>query len=182
MNAIKTIYFLTCIFFFTSCVDNLDFSQIEDYTASPVFKSSLVYFTMTSSNFIDPITGNEITDLPADVSDFKIFNNDFFKNNVTKIEFNLEIKNQLNRSFIANIDLLDENNAVTYSFSPLIINANNLDFTHLETIEINTNQNILNTTKVIVKVDILASSNPLNPTDTNEFEFKSSTTLYLKID
>lgn len=182
MNSIKAIYFFACISLFTSCAETLDFSQIEDYTTTPVFKSSLFYFTMTSNNFIDPTTGNEITDLLADRSDFRIFENSFLKDNTTKIEFDLEVKNELDRSFIVNIDFLDDNDTVVYSFSPLTIDANDLDFRYLETIEIDTNQNILNATKTIVKVDILSSSNALNPTDTRELEFKSSGTLYLKVD
>ena len=182
MNSIKAIYFFACISFFTSCVDKLDFSQIDDYTTTPVFNGSLFYFTMISSNFIDPATGNEITDLLADVSDFRIFEDSFFRRNARKLEFNLEIKNELDRSFVVHIDFLDDSDTVVYSFSPLSIAANNLDFKHLETIEIDTNQNVLNTTQTRVKVDMLPSSNTLNPTDTSELEFKSSGTLYLKID
>jgi len=145
MKFTKVIYLYAYILFFTSCVDKLDFSQVDDYTASPVYTSSLAYFTLTSSSFID-------------------------------------IKNELDRDFIININLLDDDNTVVYNFSPLTISANQLDFTHQETINVVTNPTIVNFTKVSVKVDITPSSTPLNSSDINEFEFKSFGTLYLKID
>jgi hypothetical protein len=179
MNFFKKISFVLCVLFVISCSQKLDFSQIEEYIASPIYTSSLAYFKVTSSNFIDADTGNEI-DLPADVSDFRVFENEYIKQNLVKAIFNVEIKNELNRDVVLEFALLDDDNNLVYQFEQLNITANTLDFMYEETLEIGTNENILNTTRVSVKMYLSSSAIPLEPNDTSEFEFKSAVTLFIE--
>jgi len=179
MNFSKIISFLLCVVLLTSCSQKLDFSQIEDYIASPVYTSSLTYFTLTPSKFLDPITGDEI-DIPADVSDFRVFENEYIRKNLVKAIFNLEIKNELDRDISVQFNFLDGANNPVYQFEQLNISAHNLNFLFEETIEISTNPNILNTTRFSVKINLSPSTIPLDLNDPREFEFKSTVTLFIE--
>ena len=179
MNSIKVICFFLCSLCIISCSKNLDFSQIDDYVASPIYTFSLTYFKVTPSNFIDAVTGNEI-DLPADVSDFKVFENEFIRKNLVKAVFNVEIKNELDRDVILQFNFLDDANNPVYQFDQINISANTLNFTYEETLEVSTNENILNATRVSVKINLSPSVTPLEPSDTSEFEFKSSVILFIE--
>lgn len=179
MHVFKRISILLCILFVISCSQKLDFSQIEDYIASPIYTSSLAYFKVTTSKFIDADTGNEI-DLPADVSDFRVFENEYIKKNLVKAIFNVEIKNELDRDITLEFTLLDDDNNLVYQFEQLNITANTLNFTYEETVAVSTNENILNTTRVSVKMNLSSSPTPLDPNDTSEFEFKSAITLFIE--
>ena len=59
MKSTKIFLLLFITAFLNSCVGNLDFDQVNDFSATPVFNSSLVYFTLDQQEFIDPMTGLE---------------------------------------------------------------------------------------------------------------------------
>jgi hypothetical protein len=179
MNFSKRISFVLCVLFVISCSQKLDFSQIEDYIASPIYTSSLTYFKVTPGNFIDAATGNEI-ELPADISDFRVFENEFIRKYLVKAVFNVEIKNELDRDITLQFNILDDTNNPVYQFEQLNITANTLDFIYEETLEISTNENILNATRISIKINLSPSITSLDINDTSEFEFKSAVTLFIE--
>ena len=179
MNFVKLICLFLCLLCIVSCSKNSDFSQIEDYIASPIYTSSLTYFIVTPSSFIDAASGNEI-DLPADVSDFRVFENEFIRKNLVKAVFNVEIKNELDREVFLQFNFLDDANNPVYQFEQINITANTLNFTYQETVAVSSNENILNATRVSVKINLSPSATPLEPSDTSEFEFKSSVILFIE--
>lgn len=179
MNFPKVICFFLCSLFLTSCSQNLDFTQIDDFTSLPVYKTSLAYFKITPSKFLDPTTGNEI-DLPADVSDFRIFEKEYVKKYLVKAVFNVEVKNELDRDVTIQAIFLDDSNNIIYQFNQINITANDLDFKYEETVDVSTNQNIVNATRISVKINLTPSTTPLSPTDTSELEFKSTATIFIE--
>ena len=60
MKHFKTVMLLFFLLL-ASCSGNLDFNQAEDFKHQPVVKTSLIYFTLFSNNFMDPVTSAEIT-------------------------------------------------------------------------------------------------------------------------
>lgn len=177
----KKIFTFFSILFFISCADNLDFDQINDYNATPVITSSLAYFTILPSQFFDA-TGTPSNSEIIDESEIRVFDNDFVKDKVVKIDFNVEIKNEFDRSFSIQIDFLNDNRVITHRLNELNINANDLAFKDMQTVEISSNLNIKNTTRIRITIKIENSATPINPADTSEFEFKSSATIYLDTD
>ena len=174
----KKLLFLFLLFSTTiSCVDDLDFSQIEDYNTVQEFTSSITYFKILPFQFFNQ-TGVHETER-TDVTDFKILENGYFRDNLIRLDFNIEIKNEYDNDFTIQVDFLDNNNFLTHKFQEIKVNANNLDYKFSETIKTSDNRNITNTVKVRVTVKIDNSSTPLNPSDTSEFEFKSSAKIYL---
>ena len=163
-----------------SCVESLDFTQIEEFSATPVIKSSLVFFSLTSNDFIDSITGTESVTIPPDVSEFDGLDNEFMRNNLSKIVFDIEVKNEITRNFSLLVAFLDENDTVVFTLRPINVPASDLTFTFQETIDVGIHQNILNTNKVRVSGYISSSTTPLVANDPSELEFKSSITLFIQ--
>ena len=169
---------LFCFFVITSCVNNLDFSQIEEYSISPKYTVSLAYFTILPFQFFDP-SGAQVTER-SDITDFRGFENSYAKDNLLKLDFYVEIKNEFDRDLTIQISFLDDNMNVTHRFDDLKVNANNLNYKFDETIEVSTNPNIKSTTKVRIAL-IDNSARPLNASSKTEFEFKSSVKIYMNV-
>jgi hypothetical protein len=160
-----------------SCSEKLDFSQLEDYRITPEYTVSLTYFKITPIQFFNA-TGVQESER-TDITDFRIFENSFSRNNLVKIDFHVKVKNQINKDFTMQVEFLDENRNLTYKFQDIDVSANNLNFDFTETIDVTSNANVKNTSKVKILVKINNTNPPLNPLDTSEFEFKSSAKIYI---
>jgi hypothetical protein len=179
MSPKKLMSILFCFLAMISCVDNLDFSQIEDYNITPEYTVSLTYFTVSSAQFFNQAGVQE--SIKSDITGFRIFDNSFTKENLVKLDFNVEIKNEFDREFTLQIDFFDDNNNLTHRFNEIKVNASNLNYKFQETVEVRANPNIKNTT--IVRVVIIDNSaEPLDASATTEFEFKSSAKIYIDTD
>jgi len=182
MNSIfkKLILGLLLISFF-SCSEELNFEQADDLEISPIYTSSLVYFTVLPNNFFDDtgvLTNNSITDSTV----FRAFENSFFRNNIFLLDLNVECKNEFSRAISIDLEFLDANNNQTYPTIELDIAAGDLDFEHLETILIANNPAFVNTLQVRITTEIEATGAPINSSDTTEFELKSAVTAYINSD
>ncbi|MDC1323484.1 hypothetical protein N8270_02150 [Polaribacter sp.] len=179
MKHLKTVIFFLFIVL-AACSEKLDFNQAEDFNHSPVFKTSLVYFTLFPNDFMDPVTGTEIVNGISDISDFRILENSYLRYNLQKIIIDIEVKNEITRDFTAVIEFLDYNGTIIYTLSTLNIPAQNLAFTYQEIIDVGLNPIILNTRKTRTSVFISGSSTPLIENDPREFELKSSGTYFIE--
>ncbi|PQJ79216.1 hypothetical protein BTO18_08545 [Polaribacter porphyrae] len=161
-----------------SCSDKLDFNQINNYIHKPVLTSALTYFKVVPFQFFD---SNGVQQFEIrDVTRFEGFENTYIRENVVKINFNAEIKNEFNRDVTIQAEFLSENDGLLYSFTPIQVQENDLNFTYLEEIDVTTNQSVLNTAKVRIIASIENTGTPMNPNDTSEFEFKSSITFFIE--
>ena len=169
---------LFCFFVTTSCVNDIDLSQIEEYSISPEYTVSLTYFTISPPEFFNG-AGAQLPEI-SDITDFRGFENSYARDRLQKLDFNVEIKNEFDRDLTIQILFLDDNMNVTHRFDDLKVNANNLNYKFDETIEVSTNPNIKTTTKI--KVVILDNSaGPLDVSAKTEFEFKSSVKIYMNV-
>lgn len=173
---------LIFVWLMTSCINDVDFNQIDDFSATPVFKTTLVYFTVTQIDFFDTVNSVELVTPLNDTSDFTILKNDFVKNNLLKTELEFKIINKFNRRFKVNISFLDANNNVTHSFSEFNISAKDESFTQKEEIIISTNPSFLSSTKVKVSIKLSPSTDGsvIDPNNPQTLEFNSGGTFYLK--
>lgn len=175
----KKIYTLLCFLVLTSCYESLDFQQLEDYVSKPVFTSSLIYLKVLPAHFFDSSGENQQNKI-SDITVFKGFENEFLRDNTVKVDFNVEVKNEFDREVTFEVDLLNLNNAVVYSFTPIVVQSKDLEYTFFEEIIIAQNKNVLNTSKVRISVEIENEGAPLNPQDISAFELKSSMSLYVE--
>ncbi|SDR73162.1 hypothetical protein SAMN05216503_0655 [Polaribacter sp. KT25b] len=169
---------LFCIFLLTSCYESLDFNQLDDQVSKPVFTSAITYFTFVPAQFFDS-NGNQKLFI-SDITNFYGFQNSYIKENLVKIDFNAEIKNEFDREVTLQVEFLNRNNAVVYSFTPIIVKKENLNYIYYKEIEIVSNPTILETEKVRITARLENTGSSLNANDTREFEFKSSVTIYIE--
>ncbi|APZ45078.1 hypothetical protein BW723_01660 [Polaribacter reichenbachii] len=181
MKIPKLIYFLLSFFIFTSCAESLDFDQLEDYLAKPVFTASLTYFNVQPFQFFDENGVQQNS--REDITDFIVFENSFFRENVVKIVFNAEFKNEFDRAVRIEVDFLNENNIAIYSFAPIIVEGGDtIPPPYEEEIIIASSLNVLSATKVRFRAFLEDTGTQMNPLDTSEFEFRSSVTLFVETD
>ncbi|WP_347174139.1 hypothetical protein [Polaribacter uvawellassae] len=182
-NIRKTPIFLIFIFLFSSCIKHVDFDQIEDLTAEPVFKTSLAYFTLNQVTFFDRINSLEIIAPISRTSKFLSLNSSFVRENLEKLSIEFEIKNEFNRNFTVDFQFLDDNDIVTHSLRRFYIGANNLKYLHNETIIVSGNQKFLSSTKIRVLIQLSPSNNGggINPNIDKKLVFKTAGTFSLKI-
>ena len=183
-NIKKASIFLLFICLFSSCIQKLDFEQIEDLDIEPVFTSSMVHFTLNQIAFFDRINSLEIVAPIKKDSKFLSLNSTFVRENLIKMQVDFEINNQFDRDFSVVFQFLDDNDAITHSFQTFNIGANNLKFLHREEIIVKNNQLFLSSTKIRVLVQLTPSTNGsvIDPTVERNLVFKTAGTFFLKIE
>lgn len=177
MKSLK-ISILFCLFTLTSCYESLDFNQLDNYVSKPILTSALTYFKVVPAKFFDSsgtIQRYNITE----ITNFDAFQNQFIKDNLVKFDFNAEVKNEFDRDVTLTIELL-ANNTTVYTFVPIFIKSQELNFTYLEEIDIATNPSILRTTQIKITAELENTGIQMDVNDLSEFEFKSSVTFYIE--
>ena len=95
--------------------------------------------------------------------------------------FNAEFKNEFDRDVTIQVDFLNRNNIIIYSFSPIFVESFDVNpAPYEEEIIIANNLQVLNATQVKITASLENTTTQLNPTDTSEFDFKSSVTLFIE--
>lgn len=175
----RYIYLTVSLFALFSCVDNLDFDQIE-YSATPIYNAPIISFDLTQNNFIDPNTNTDITNV-SDDTDFTYLESSLIRDNLERVELNFEINNQFDeRSFTIFIEFLDENNTPTHPVINFTVQPNQLLIPPVETILISTNQNFLRTRRVRIRAEMSTGTSALNPNIIQHLSFKSAGTFYVR--
>ncbi|AOW18743.1 hypothetical protein LPB03_15340 [Polaribacter vadi] len=176
----KNIALIFSLFILISCAESLDFKQIEAYTLKPVFTTALVSFKAKPIQFFDS-SGTIQKNSVSDVFEFKGFDENYLRNNVVKLIFNAEFKNEFDRDVTIQVDFLNRNNIIIYSFSPIFVESFDVNpAPYEEEIIIADNLQVLNATQVKITASLENTTTQLNPTDTSEFDFKSSVTLFIE--
>lgn len=183
MKNIKASFlFLSLICLSISCVKNLDFEQMDDFSPTPIYTSPLVYFTLNQNYFYNPIALSDILIPVEDISDFTVLENSYIRKNLIKVELEFNIENQFDRQFELKIEFLNANNSITHTFTPFLVNPNDSNFIRKEVIQIANNLSFLSTKKVKVSIRMYPSNNGLNlnPNQEQKLLFKSVGTFFLK--
>jgi hypothetical protein len=178
MKSINRISIILCLFILTSCYESLDFRQLDDVVFKPVFTSSLIHFTVVPSQFFDSagIQQNSISDI-TDIDGLQSWFNEEF---LVKIDVNAEVINELDRGVTFTVELLNSDSDVVYTFTPIVIEAEDLNYSYLEEVEIASNRGVLNSTKVRITAALENTGTPLDINDTRMFVFESSVTFYIE--
>ena len=169
---------LVYLFLLTSCYESLDFNLLNEFLVKPVFTLSLNYFSIVPSQFISSNGTQQIS--ITDITEINGLQDVYITNDIVRLEFNAEIKNELDRGVTISVDFLDRIGGLTYSFTAITVESKGLDYIYLEAIDIVAYPDILNTSKVRVKLELENTGAPFNLDDTSEFEFKSSATLFIE--
>jgi hypothetical protein len=165
--------------FLSSCVQNLDLDQVNDFSLEPILNVPLVYFTITPSQFFDANGANPQNSF-SDVTNFSIFEGGFVRNNLVQIDFNVGAKNLFDRAITITIEFLNASDQITYQLAPILVQSGDLNYIFQEVVMISDNPRMLDTSKLKVIVELESTGNSLESNDLSEFEFKSSITAHLE--
>lgn len=181
MNPLKKVFIVINLLLIFSCSDSLDFNQLDDYVLKPVFTSALTYFTVLPFQFFD--SNGVQQNSREDITEFDLFQNETITDNVVKMVFNAEFKNEFDRDVRIEIEFLTDSNISVYAFTPVFVESGDLNPPPYESeIVFADNLDIYNATKVRIRASLDNTGVPMNPFDTSEFELKSSITLYVESD
>ncbi|MDY0988637.1 hypothetical protein BSF41_41840 [Flavobacterium sp. ACN2] len=178
INKISSLLF--CVFLLFSCSSDLNFDQVNDFKIEPVFVANLAYFNIPANRLID----DGGTNVYPDVRDFDVFKEKFFTERLKKAEFDFEVENNINRAFVLNMLLLNDQNEVlqTISFTvPSYKGTPNVIKYPTEVFE-NARLDLLKQTQKIGFVVVIASGPPLNSQSEGNLKLRSSATAYLVIE
>ena len=181
MNLLKIYSTALMTIFFLSCSQPLDFKQLEEYKIMPSISSSLVYFSIDASNFNTIISGIPAATEVNETTDFKLLENSFIKQNLVQLDFNFKIKNEFNRIFLLDINLLDaQSNTIHKVFDGFEISENALDISAEVVLIIEDFPEVLNFTKVQFIIGLKDTTTILDATSLSKIEFKSSVVMHLE--
>lgn len=178
----RPLYLIVLSIFLSSCIDNLDFSQVEDYDATRVYDFALFYFSTDQSRFKD-INHNDIYIPITDETNFTIFtDHTYIRDNVSKIELDFEVTNQFNNDFKVELYFLNSRGNIIYKTEEKIVEKNTNKLLLEEDISIQTTPNIINTTKIKSVITLLPNSDGtfLDFTEPKKIEVKSVGKFFLK--
>ncbi len=111
----KKVYLLLCILimalFTVSCVEDLDFDQVEDVVLTPVYEVDFIYSTFDTREFIDPNIDPSITIPQVAVDDtlnYDLLGTDFIVDNLERVELTFEFRNTIERDFDLTFGFLND--------------------------------------------------------------------------
>lgn len=183
---IKYLYVFCVIgMLFSACVNDVDFTQGEDFAISPTLDASLIYFEEPASSFVDE-DGVEQT-IVRDSVNIEIFNDQFTVDNLIKAAFLFEVTNSINRAYQAQIELLDETDVLQHSFNFSVDTSPTNQEIVVEHLEIFENESLLalkQSTRLIITLTLMPSNDGslLDENSPGMLKFKSKATFYLLID
>lgn len=180
MKSVRIAIIVLSVFLMNSCAEELDFNQVDNIVLKPVFIAPLTNFTLVPRQFFNEtgIQENRI----EDITNFEVFDEKLIRENVVKIEFIAEIKNDFDRDVIIDVDFLDEDNNLVYNFTPIQVSSKDLNYSYSESIDIDSNPDIRDTFKVRIVAELEDTGIQMNPNSLEEFEFKSAVTVYIESD
>ena len=146
----------------------------------PSISSSLVFFSIDASNFNTIISGIPATTEVNETADFKLLENSFIKQNLVQLDFNFEIKNEFNRDFLLDVNLLDaDSNTIHKVFEGFEIRGNSLDISAEVLLIIEDFPQVVNFTKVQFIIGLKDTVTILDASNLSKIECKSSLVIRL---
>ncbi|TDE27092.1 hypothetical protein E0I61_15475 [Flavobacterium ranwuense] len=171
---------LILILFSSSCASDLDYNQVNDIKLEPVFISNLAYFNIPANEFV---TGGIEHTVFMDTPAVDVFNDKFFKDNLSRVDLFFEVNNTINRSYRIDLVFLDRNNQPVHSTNfivPAYTGAENI-VTKTEIFQNATLDLLKRTTKITFTLTMFAGP-PLSENSIGSLKLRSGVTAYFIIE
>lgn len=179
MNKSISLFIVACVcIFFTACIKDTDFDQIDDIVGAPIVELNLIHFDLPASDFFDSINSVPILTL-SDTTRLSFLDDKALKENLKKAEFLFKFTNSIPRSFQVHFQFLSEFNDTMYVSQTQIPSGTLSSPTKKEFIDVVEEDAILQLTqaeKVVVTVNIASSSANLH----GSLNMKSKATYFLE--
>ncbi|WP_299608426.1 hypothetical protein [uncultured Aquimarina sp.] len=106
--------FFSAIMSTVSCVEELDFEQLEDVVLTPVFEADFIYSEFDIEEYIPdglpPDTNFTIPpEVVRDTANYDLVGTDFAVDNLDRVELTIEVRNTIERAFLIQFQFLTEN-------------------------------------------------------------------------
>lgn len=179
MKVTQTLLGFLVLFFAMSCSSDLDFDQVNDLQLQPVVVANLSSFDVAAGQFVNNGTEQAVS---IDTPDVGVFNDSFFRDNLSKADLFFEVNNTINRAFILRLVFLDTaNTPLTTIQMDIPAYAGTTNQTTLTQTFQGTNLDLLKQTKKIAFVVTLLPGPPLTSTSVGNLKLRSSVTAYFDI-
>ena len=181
LPALNRVFCLFILLLFSfSCASDLDYDQANDLKLEPVFVANLAYFDVPANEFVtNGVEQSVIFDTPT----VDVFNDDFFRDNLKKVEFFFEMENTINRAYSVDLVFLDNNNQRVHAINLTVPAFTGMEnkVTKTEIFE-NAQLDLLKrTTKIAFTLTMLPGA-PLNENSSGRLKLRSGVTAYLVVE
>ncbi len=177
MNKFSAIVFLSILTL--SCSSDLDFNQVNDIKIEPVIVANLASFEVPANQLV---SGGVEQTFSIAASNFDVFRDTFFKDNLQRADLFFEFNNTINRAFSISAVLLDTNEIPLYTINfaiPAYTGGSNL-VTFSDVFQ-NAKLDLLKRTAKISFNLTLLPGPILSENSTGSLKLRSSATVYLVI-
>jgi len=175
MKSLYKIILLTITLCLSSCLDDLDYEQAEDFEIEPEVVVSLLNFDLTQNELVLA----NISEPPTVIEDQVLlpsFKNAIVQDDLEILGLEFELSNSFDASFTIDVVFWDELKEETYTVTSIEVPANTELFTYAEDIVILNNPSFLNSYEVSVKITY--NGGEINEDIEANLIFKSAALLY----
>lgn len=99
-----------------SCVKDVDFDQAEEVYLENEFVTDLVYFNLTTSNFVDVDNDVVVNSTVTESTNLEFLDDQFIQENLVELAIEMEYQNTFQQSFTNRARFLNRANQEMYSF------------------------------------------------------------------
>lgn len=174
----KFIGILYVILLLTSCLNDVDFDQVDDIEIYTDHNASLVYFDLDANDFLDDLN-NEVVEISDTVS-IPVFAGPYNENFLIQADFLFNITNTFTRSITLQYEFLDENNNSVYQVESINSTPSNFNEEYIRIIPETEISSVLTTEKIVINIS-LGTGVPLDPALGYQFSVESAVLLHYKV-
>jgi hypothetical protein len=178
MKLTKLSLIIIVLFSFQSCTKDVDFDQIDDASIASEYISTLVYFDLGPTDFLNSLNNDEEIEFTTDL--VKNPFNSSSKTDLIKAEFIVQTNNTFNRNFTLTIFFYNDAEEPIYELGKVFIMANSAEEETILTIFENDIDILFVAKKIGFAMEIEGSTDGsvILPTDTNSLILQSAVKLY----
>jgi len=167
------------ILFLSSCASDLDYNQVNDIKLKPVFISNLAYFDIQANEFVNGgVEQNVIFAAPT----VAIFNEKFFRDNLSRVDLFFEVNNTIKRNYKINLVFRDRNNQPVHSINFIVRAYSGVEnLVKKNEIFENSSLDLLKRTTNITFTLTMFSGPQLSESSTGSIKLRSGITAYFRL-
>lgn len=164
----------------SSCFQNTDFDQGDDFVLEPVVELDLIYFDINASQFYDEATNTPNLTV-RDTTEIEILEGSDIRDILQRADFLFKFTNSIPREFSINFNFLNAGNVSKYETSTVVnagTNSSPVQTLFIDSLDEDEIESLTRSSKVVVTVTIPSANNSL----TGNLNLQSKTTYFLEID
>lgn len=162
-----------------SCIEDVDFYQIDDIELYTDHNVSLVHFNLDANNFLDDL--NNETLLISDTVRIPVFAGPYSENYLIQADFLYRLSNSFSRSISIEYNFLDAYDNSLYLFYPINTPPFTENLNVTQTITEAEIPSVLLTDKIVINILMASGGGNLDPSNGEHFNVESAVLLHYKV-